>query len=183
VVRATDNSGIFTPHQNAQLFVASTAVSGANPVPISGALTDSQLRETPVPVSGTVSTGGLTDVQLRATAVPTILNGTSNAGTMAALNATVPMSINGVAGVAIDLRGTFVATVTFQGSIDGTNFFSLVAIPQSSTQNTALVSTATAQGAWLANCAGMVQVRCIATAYTSGTITATLRAVTSTPFV
>lgn len=33
-------------------------------------LTDSQLRATPVPVSGTVSTGGLTDVELRATPVP-----------------------------------------------------------------------------------------------------------------
>lgn len=33
-------------------------------------LTDTQLRATPVPVSGTVSTGGLTDAELRATAVP-----------------------------------------------------------------------------------------------------------------
>jgi hypothetical protein len=33
-------------------------------------LTDAELRATPVPVSGTVSTGGLTDTQLRATAVP-----------------------------------------------------------------------------------------------------------------
>lgn len=47
----------------------------ATPVPVSGtvatgALTDTQLRATPVPVSGTVTTGGLTDTQLRATAVP-----------------------------------------------------------------------------------------------------------------
>lgn len=35
-----------------------------------GPLTDTQLRATPVPVSGTVATGGLTDAQLRATAVP-----------------------------------------------------------------------------------------------------------------
>lgn len=34
------------------------------------ALTNTQLRLTPVPVSGTVSTGGLTDTQLRATPVP-----------------------------------------------------------------------------------------------------------------
>ncbi len=49
------------------------------PVPVSGTvtattggLTDTQLRATPVPVSGTVTatTGGLTDTQLRATAVP-----------------------------------------------------------------------------------------------------------------
>jgi hypothetical protein len=35
-----------------------------------GGLTNAELRATPVPVSGTVTTGGLTDTQLRATAVP-----------------------------------------------------------------------------------------------------------------
>jgi hypothetical protein len=35
-----------------------------------GPLTDSELRATPVVVSGSVSTGGLTDSQLRATPVP-----------------------------------------------------------------------------------------------------------------
>lgn len=49
----------------------------ATPVPISGTvtatgpLTDTQLRATPVPISGTVTaTGPLTDTQLRATPVP-----------------------------------------------------------------------------------------------------------------
>ena len=44
-------------------------------------LTDTQLRATPVPVSGTVSTGGLTDAQLRATPVPVSGTVTANAGT------------------------------------------------------------------------------------------------------
>jgi hypothetical protein len=40
-------------------------------LPVSGPVTDAQLRATPVPVSGTVAvTGPLTDTQLRATAVP-----------------------------------------------------------------------------------------------------------------
>lgn len=46
-------------------------------VPVSGPLTDAQLRATPVPISGTVAISGsvavnvgLTDAQLRATAVP-----------------------------------------------------------------------------------------------------------------
>ena len=46
--------------------------------PVSGPLTDTQLRATPVPVSGTVSTGGLTDTQLRATPVP--VSGTVSTG-------------------------------------------------------------------------------------------------------
>jgi hypothetical protein len=45
----------------------------ATAVPISGALTDTQLRATPVPISGTVSTGGLTDAQIRAT--PLVVTG------------------------------------------------------------------------------------------------------------
>ncbi len=43
------------------------------------ALTDTQLRAVPVPISGTVATGGLTDTQLRASPVP--INGTVTANT------------------------------------------------------------------------------------------------------
>lgn len=58
-------------------------VGGKVPVDtgLAQALTDTQLRATPVPVSGTVSTGGLTDAQLRATPVPVSGTVTANAGT------------------------------------------------------------------------------------------------------
>lgn len=54
---------------------------GSTPVPVSGALTDTQLRATAVPVSGP-----LTDTQLRATAVPVTRadTGTAVAGATAA---------------------------------------------------------------------------------------------------
>lgn len=51
-------------------------------VTVDGPLTDTQLRATPVPVSGTVSTGGLTDTQLRATPVPISGNLTNISGTV-----------------------------------------------------------------------------------------------------
>ena len=35
-VKSTDNAGVHTPHQNAQLVVAGAAVAAANPVPVSG---------------------------------------------------------------------------------------------------------------------------------------------------
>jgi len=38
------------------------------------------------------------------------------------------MTTTGVSVVAVQITGTFVATVTFQGSIDGTNYVSLQAI-------------------------------------------------------
>ncbi len=44
--------------------------TGADAVVDISPLTDTELRLTPVPVSGTVATGGLTDTQLRATPVP-----------------------------------------------------------------------------------------------------------------
>ena len=109
--------------------------------------------------------------------------GASTSGTISALNGAVTLNCGGDAGAAIDLRGTFTATVTFQGTIDGTTFFNLVATPVAAAANVAVVSTATAAGAWYVQCAGCTQVRAIATAYTSGTITAVLRAVTSPPWV
>jgi hypothetical protein len=46
-------------------------VDSSAAVPVTGPLTDTQLRATPVPVSGTVTASGpLTDTQLRASAVP-----------------------------------------------------------------------------------------------------------------
>lgn len=60
---------------------AKTPALSAGAVPVAGPLTDTQLRATPVPVSGTVSTGGLTDTQLRATPVPVSGTVTANAGT------------------------------------------------------------------------------------------------------
>lgn len=66
-----------------------------NPLPVSGPLTDAQLRATPVPVSGTVSTNGLTDAQLRASPVP--ISGTVVTGglTDTQLRATpVPVSVS-----------------------------------------------------------------------------------------
>jgi len=66
----TDN----IPAQGQAAMAASTPVviaSNQSAVAVSGPLTDTQLRATPVPVSGTITatTGGLTDTQLRASAV------------------------------------------------------------------------------------------------------------------
>ncbi len=61
-----------------------TAAQISTLTPQINALTDTQLRATPVPVSGTVSTGGLTDTQLRATPVPVSLTSTTITGTVAA---------------------------------------------------------------------------------------------------
>ncbi len=60
--------------------------SVAKPLPVSGPLTDTELRDTPVPVSGTVTASGpLTDTELRDSAVP--VSGTVTAGAGSAVDA------------------------------------------------------------------------------------------------
>ena len=109
--------------------------------------------------------------------------GVSISGSIAALNGAVALSVNGASGAILDIRGTFVATLAFQGTVDGINWMPLAAIPVGSAANIATLSTVTTAGAWHVLCAGMQQIRAMASAYTSGTITATLRATNAAPFL
>jgi len=76
-----------------------TRVQGT--VAVTGPLTDTQLRASAVPVSGTVTTGGLTDAQLRASAVP--VSGT--------VTASGPLTDTQLRAAAVPVSGTF-----FQGT-------------------------------------------------------------------
>lgn len=70
------------------------------------------------------------------------------------------------------LTGTFVATVTWQGTVDGTNWSSVVAVDLSSATSAAS-STATAPGMFRIDTTGLTAVRPNVTAYTSGTVVGT----------
>lgn len=107
---------------------------------------------------------------------PVLPMGVASSGSIGALNANQALTLNGAAGFAVDIRGTFTGTVTFQGTVDGTNWATTNVLPVTASVNTALTPTATAAGAWLGNAAGLLQVRAIFTAYTSGSATVTLRA-------
>lgn len=110
------------------------------------------------------------------TTVPVNQSGVSASGSLTGVGQAVTLALNGATGCAFDLRGTFSGTVTFEGSIDGTNFFTLACVPAGGAPQVANVTTATTQGAWSGNANGMVQVRARCSAYTSGTITVTVRA-------
>ena len=88
-------------------------------------------------------------------------------GTITALNGTVQIDVGGYGSVAIQITGTWTATVTFQGTVDGTNWETLQVVPLAS--GTAVTST-TINGAWLVAAGGMNLIRCEATLFTSGTI-------------
>jgi hypothetical protein len=83
-------------------------------------------------------------------------------------NGTV-MNIDGFKAVAVQVSGTFVGTVTFETSVDGTNFVATGVTPAA---GGAAVSTATAPGLWNLTPNGVTQLRVRVSAYTSGTITA-----------
>lgn len=104
-------------------------------------------------------------------------------GVLNALNANIALVLNGTNGATIDVRGSFVASLAFQGTIDGTNWFTLVAMPVASGSNSVLVSTASAPGAWHVLTAGLQQIRVFVTGFTSGTAAITMRATQAQPFL
>jgi len=94
-------------------------------------------------------------------------------GTLGAVNAEVVIPVDGCSTVSLDMRGTFSATVGLEGSVDGTNWVSIPARPV----NIASIAYAlgfTAAGAYVAKCAAYRLVRARCTAFTSGSVTATV---------
>lgn len=129
----------------------------------------------PVVIASDQSVVAVNQAGVTATGNITVLNSspTSGAGTA---GSAVALALNGATGWAVDIRGTFVATITFQGTIDGTNWFTINGLPAGGSVNVAAVSAPTAPGAWVASASGMQSVRATATAFTSGTATIVLRA-------
>lgn len=70
--------------------------------------------------------------------------------------------------IGIQITGTWVGTITFQGTVDNTNYVTISVTPSSSSTT---VTTATANGVWTTAVAGLTQVRIVFTAWTSGTAT------------
>ena len=75
-------------------------------------------------------------------------------------------------GLQIVATVAFTATLLFEASLDGTNFFSVLGTPYA---GGAAVTQATAAGNWILYAPGAVKVRVRCSAYTSGTPTATLQ--------
>lgn len=84
----------------------------------------------------------------------------------------VPLTVAGQASVGIQLTGTWTATATFRGSVNRTTFATITCTPPNSTTG---VTSATANGQWTCPVAGLAMVEVIVTAYTSGTVVATLQ--------
>lgn len=66
----------------------------------------------------------------------------------------------------IQLAGTWTATVTWQGTVDGTNWVSVAAVDTASTTS-AMATTATANGIYRIDTTGFTAIRPNVTAFTS----------------
>jgi len=97
----------------------------------------------------------------------------SGSGSIAALNGVVTATTHGCGSCNFNITGTWVATLTIQGTVDGTNWFTVYGIVIGTDAVTQFVSNNLALDV---PCGGLSQVRLIATAYTSGTATITWNA-------
>lgn len=88
----------------------------------------------------------------------------------------VDYAVGGQGSIGIQITGTWMGTITFQGSLNNSNFVSLLVVPSNSA---AAVSTTTANGVWSTAIAGYNTVRVVFTTYTSGTATVTRRTTTA----
>lgn len=104
-------------------------------------------------------------------------------GTLAALNAVVALDLNGDESCLVDLRAgaAVTATVSFQGTIDGTNWFPILALPYYALTGTLpvcgqpLISDAFAAiiptRIYALATGGLKTIRILASAWTSGSLT------------
>jgi len=103
------------------------------------------------------------------------------AGTIGAINAEVMTACDGCSSFSLDMRGTAVLTVEVSGTVDGTNW---VPIPVRPVNLAAVAYLATVVypaggGVWTGVCGGFRLIRARCTAYTSGSVVATLSASTA----
>jgi hypothetical protein len=78
----------------------------------------------------------------------------------------------GQGSAAIQITGTWAATLSFEGTVDGTNWAALTVKPLGSTK---VATATTANGIWRASLSGLQKIRVYCTAYTSGTAVVTIR--------
>ena len=100
-------------------------------------------------------------------------NDITTSGSIATLNGTVALNLNGQSGATVQVTGTWVATLQFEGTLDGTTWIPINAVAASTSGP---IPVTTVNGLYRVTPAGLTTFRINATAYTSGTAVITMRA-------
>ena len=109
---------------------------------------------------------------LRTSASAATASDTNTTGSLVAVGSVTSPTLNGAETTSIQITGTWVATVTFEASINGTDFFAINSLP---VNGSTVVQTTTANGQWQSECGAFALVRARVSAYTSGTVAITVR--------
>lgn len=112
---------------------------------------------------------------LRTSASAASVSDATATGDLVATGSVTTATLNGADTATIYISGTWVATVQFEGTTDGTNYFSLNALPVT---GGALVTSTTANGQWQINTGGLANLRARVSSYTSGTVAIRVRSST-----
>jgi len=110
--------------------------------------------------------------QLDALGGVTITDARAATVSLSAANADALSDLHGHATLSIDIRGTFVATAVVEATVDGTNYYTIVAY---TVATATYVASVTAAAQLVANVAGYRRVRIRCSAYTSGAIVVAMR--------
>ncbi len=101
----------------------------------------------------------------------TIKPDSSITGTLGALNALINLPINDVSSAYALISGTWVGTIQFQGSVNGTTFVPLQAVQGGTTNAYTTTGFTSNGGVRIALPAGFTSIQAVMTSYTSGTAT------------
>lgn len=99
----------------------------------------------------------------------------ANMTVAAAENAATVTGIPSIANVAVQIVGAMSATITFETTVDGTNWVATNLLPAASTT---AASTATAEGIWGGSIGAVSGFRARCSAYSSGSPVVTVRVAT-----
>ena len=162
-------SGTVTANAGTNLNTSALALeSGGNlaalntKTPAVGVTTSSASR--PVVQSIDTASGGISVLNLNQTGTATN-------------NSAVEIVVNSAGSVTIGVSGTFVATLSVQVTMDGTSWTTLTYNSLTNVVNSSTQATITAPGVFTLQTVGWLRMRITSSAYTSGTATIALRAV------
>jgi hypothetical protein len=97
-------------------------------------------------------------------------------GTVGVANATVSASIDDADTFIIQVSGTWAGTLTFEGSMDGTNWSVWTVVSSAAISHITAASTTTTNGLFMHETYGLSRIRVRFSTYTSGTATVLITA-------
>lgn len=116
------------------------------------------------------SSGNQLSIDSSGNLTPNLSVDRTGSGTIIANNGTVIANTQGSSTISVQISGIWVATLSFQASIDGTNFYSISVLDIS---NNNIIGGTLINRNIVFNCGGYAKFQVIATPFTSGTVSIT----------